>query len=68
MESLDIKKHPSEKQIEADRAQVAEWLKTNPITRIEEREWKRNGEVIKRLAEPKEWRRDEAVISPWNWR
>jgi hypothetical protein len=68
MESLDIKKHPSDKQIAADRQQVKEWLKENPITRIEDGAWKRNGEVVKQAPPPKEFSRDEAVISPWNWR
>lgn len=68
MESLDIKKHPSEKQIEADRQQVAEYLAEHPITRIEDGAWKRNGKVVKQAPPPTGFQRDEAMVSPWNWR
>lgn len=68
MESLDIKRHPSEKQIAKDRAQVAEWLALNPITTIREGAWYRGGELVKKAPPPKEFQRDEAMVNPWNWR
>lgn len=68
MESFDIKRHPSEKQIKADRAQVAEYLATHPITRIQEGAWYRGGQMVKKAPPPKEFQRDEAMVNPWNWR
>lgn len=69
MESLDIKRHPSEKQIKADRAQVAEWLALNPITTIREGAWYRGGELVKKAAPPSKFETREGwTDSPWNWR
>lgn len=68
MESLDIKKHPSEKQIEADRAQVAEYLTHHPITLVEkDLSWSRNGEQVKKPPREKEEAKNW-IDSPFGWR
>lgn len=68
MESLDDKRTKPDKEIEADRQQVKEWLASNHVTRIKDDTWTRNGEVVKQIVRP-DWKEREGwVDSPWNWR
>lgn len=67
MESLDIKKHVSEKQISEDRRQVEEWLGSHPLTVIRGGAWYRGGECIKKARASEEPLKDWPD-SPFNWR
>jgi len=55
----------SAEQQRLDHEAALEWAATNGITRVEGREWKRNGEVVKTL---KEEVQPEGNFSPFDWK